>query len=400
MKVWHWTVIAAVVVALGYQMSERHMTGVHSQSSVIQQVVVVPVKRTEFKTSWDTVGSVVAKSTMDMKPELDGVVGQLRFKDGDWVTAGQTLIVLDSAPYQSKMTELKATLGRDTGLVAKAEEDVDHATTRLQQQLITHADMTRVQTALQTAQTLMQQDQANLAQAERNLANLGIKAPISGRIGPRLVSSGTPVRAATTVLASISSLDPIVVQFSVPEKYVAHIQTDLKQHAMDVTAEFNNDARVDQRHGVVGSITDAALDKQGNLMLQADVANPQHDWQPGQFVKVRLNQETLSNVLVVPSIALRKGPQGQQLFLVENNHVRRVNVQEIANNNGYSAISGPVQPDALVVVDGGHHIADNMPVTVVQRDTVNGSPASLSSSVSGATTSASQTGSSNAASIR
>lgn len=400
MKVWHWTVCAAVVVVLGYLVSVRHIAGVHSQSSAIQQVIVVPVKRTEFKTSLDTVGSVLAKSTIDMTSELDGVVGQLRFKEGDWVAAGQTLVVLDGAPYQSKMTELKATLGKDTGLLAQAEKEVDLATTRLQQQLISHSDMTRVQTALRSAQALVQQDQANLAQVERNLASLEIKTPVSGRVGPRLVSAGTPVHAATTVLASISPLDPIVVQFSVPKKYAEHIQTHLKQHAMDVTAEFNNDARVDPRHGVVNSITDAAIDKQGNLILQADFANPQHDWQPGQFVKVRLDEETLSNVLVVPSPALQKGPQGLQLSLVENNHVRRVTVQEIATNNGYSAITGPVQPDALVVADGSHHAPENIPLTVVQPDTVNGLSASLSPSASGTTTSISQTGTSNAVPIR
>lgn len=371
MKVWHLAVVAAVVVAIGYRVSERHVVGVYdqeNQESTAQSVVVVPVKRTDFKALWESVGSVMAKSSMPVTSGVDGVVGQIRFKEGDMVTAGQTLLVLDGAPYQNKITEMTASISKDTALVTKAENDVEHAAILLKKQLISQNDMTSFQTALQSAQTLLQQDQTSLKQAEQSLAGLEIKAPIAGRMGPRLISAGMLIHAGSTELTSISQLDPIMVQFTLPKKYLSHIQTDLKQNTIDVTAEFNNDARVEQRHGIVSAVSDAASDKQGNLTLKADFANPQHDWQPGQFVKVQLAPETLNNVLVIPSQALQQGSHGLQLFIVDNEHAKRVEVQEIAANSGYSAITGPVQAGDLVIVEGQYHVADNTPVTVALRD--------------------------------
>lgn len=368
MKVWHLAVVAAVVVAIGYRVSERHVVGVYDQKNTVQSVVVVPVRRTDFTALWETVGSVMAKSSMPITSEVDGIVGQIRFKEGDMVTTGQTLLVLDGAPYQNKIAEMKASVSKDMALVTKAGNDVEHATILLKKQMISQNDMTSFQTALQSAQSLLQQDQSRLAQAEHNLASLEIKAPMTGRIGARQVSVGMPIHAGSTELTSISQLDPIMVQFSLPKKYLSHIQIDLKQNTTDVTAEFNNDARVEQRHGVVSSVSDAAGDKQGNLTLKADFANPLHDWQPGQFVKIQLAPETLTNALVIPSQALQQGAHGLQLFIVDNDHAKRVAVQELAANSGYSAITGPVQAGDLVIVEGQYHVADNMPVTVTLRD--------------------------------
>lgn len=367
MKIWHWIVLSAVIGVVGYRISLNQPTTTSSSVQRATQVVVAPVKREDFKAGWQAVGRVVAKSSVELKPRVEGQIAKILYKEGALVTAGQVLIELDDSDYRNKWQQAKAVLAHDQALLKKAQADLARATVLLQKKFISEADMNSAQAAEQSAAALVQQDNASLDIAARNLEYTRIKAPFSGRVGAHLVSVGATVQAYSTVLTSLNQLDPIAVSFSLPEKNLSDLQLALRSGVLDVTAQVNAGTLAEQRHGQVSFLDNNVDSSSGSVALKADFANPHGEWLPGQYITVKLAPHTLSQVLVVPSQALQQGPEGLQLFVVIKGIAQKVAVEELATNDGWSAIQGELQQGDLVVTEGQFRLNDGSPVTVAHN---------------------------------
>lgn len=367
MKIWHWIVLSAVIGVVGYRISLNQQTQAMPSGQRTTQVVVAPVKREDFKAGWQAVGRVVAKSSVELKPRVEGQIARILFKEGALVTAGQVLIELDDSDYRNKWQQAKAVLARDQALLKKAQADLARATVLLQKKFISEADMNSAQAAEQSAAALVQQDNASLDIAARNLEYTRIKAPFRGRVGAHLVSVGATVQAYSTVLTSLNQLDPIAVSFALPEKNLSDLQLALRNGALDVTAQVNAGTFAEQRHGQVSFLDNNVDSSSGSVALKADFANPHGEWLPGQYVTVKLAPRTLSQVLVVPSQALQQGPEGLQLFVVIKGIAQKIAVEELATNDGWSAIQGELQQGDMVVTEGQFRLNDGSPVTVAHN---------------------------------
>ena len=371
MKIWHWIVLSAVIGVVGYRISLNQQTPTTPSVQRATQVVVAPVKRENFKAGWQAVGRVVAKSSVELKPRVEGQIARILFKEGALVTAGQVLIELDDSDYRNKWQQAKAVLAHDQALLKKAQADLARATVLLQKKFISEADMNSAQAAEQSAAALVQQDNASLDIASRNLEYTRIKAPFSGRVGAHLVSVGATVQAYSTVLTSLNQLDPIAVSFSLPEKNLSDLQLALRKGGLEVTAQVNADTLTEQRHGQVSFLDNNVDSSSGSVALKADFANPHGEWLPGQYITVKLAPRTLSQVLVVPSQALQQGPEGLQLFVVIKGIAQKIAVEELATNDGWSAIQGELQQGDLVVTEGQFRLNDGSPLTVAHNRAAN-----------------------------
>ena len=371
MKIWHWIVLTSVFGVVGYRISLNQQSQTAPSVQRSTQVVVAPVKREAFKAGWQAVGRVVAKSSVELKPRVEGQIAKILFKEGALVTAGQVLIELDDSDYRNKWQQAKAVLAHDQALLKKAQADLARATVLLQKKFISEADMNSAQAAEQSAAALVQQDNASLDIASRNLEYTRIKAPFSGRVGAHLVSVGATVQAYSTVLTSLNQLDPIAVSFSLPEKNLSDLQLALRKGGLEVTAQVNADTLTEQRHGQVSFLDNNVDSSSGSVALKADFANPHGEWLPGQYITVKLAPRTLSQVLVVPSQALQQGPEGLQLFVVIKGIAQKIAVEELATNDGWSAIQGELQQGDLVVTEGQFRLNDGSPLTVAHNRAAN-----------------------------
>lgn len=371
MKIWHWIALSAVIGVVGYRISLTQQVQTGPSVKRATQVVVAPVKREDFKAGWQAVGRVVAKSSVDVKPRIEGQISKILFKEGALVTAGQVLIELDDSDYRNKWQQAKAVLAHDQALLKKAQADLARATVLLQKKFISEADMNSAQAAEQSAAALVQQDNASLDIAARNLEYTRIKAPFSGRVGAHLVSVGATVQAYSTVLTSLNQLDPIAVSFSLPEKNLSDLQQALRKGVLDVTAQINSNSLTEQRHGQVSFLDNNVDSSSGSVALKADFANPHGEWLPGQYITVKLAPRTLPQVLVVPSQALQQGPEGLQLFVVIKGIAQKIAVEELATNDGWSAIQGKLQQGDMVVTEGQFRLNDGSPVTVAHNRAAN-----------------------------
>lgn len=364
MKIWHWILITAVVAAVGYRVSLSEPTSPTGQANRTIQVVVAPVKRTDFSAGWQTIGRVVAKSSVEIKPRVEGQIAKLLFSEGAQVSAGQVLAELDESDYRNKWQQAKAVLQHDQALLKKAEADLARAKILLQKKFISEADMNGYQATAQSSAALVRQDEASLAIAARNLDYTRIRAPFSGRIGAHQVSVGTTVQAYNTVISTLNQLDPIAVSFTLPEKYLPDLQQAMRDGKLDVTAQINADTKAELRHGTVSFLDNNVDSSSGTVALKADFANRHNDWLPGQYITVKLAPRTLKQVLVVPSQALQQGPEGLQLFVVNNGIAQRIAVEELAATDGWSAVTGELDKDDLVVTEGQFRLNDGSKVSV------------------------------------
>ena len=364
MKIWHWILITAVVAAVGYRVSLSEPTSPTGQANRTIQVVVAPVKRTDFRAGWQAIGRVVAKSSVEIKPRVEGQIAKLLFSEGAQVSAGQVLAELDDSDYRNKWQQAKAVLQHDQALLKKAEADLARAKILLQKKFISEADMNGYQATTQSSAALVRQDEASLAIAARNLDYTRIRAPFSGRIGAHQVSVGTTVQAYNTVISTLNQLDPIAVSFTLPEKYLPDLQQAMRDGKLDVTAQINADTKAELRHGTVSFLDNNVDSSSGTVVLKADFSNRHNDWLPGQYITVKLAPRTLKQVLVVPSQALQQGPDGLQLFVINNGIAQRVSVDELAANDGWSAVTGELDKDDLVVTEGQFRLNDGSKVSV------------------------------------
>lgn len=372
MKIWHWIALSAVLGVVGYRISlTQQAPAVPTARRAATEVVVAAVKKADFKANWQAVGRVVAKSSVELKSRVEGQVTQILFKEGALVKTGQVLLLLDERDYRNKWQQAKAVLAHDQALLKKAQADLARSSVLLQKKFISEADMNSAQAAAESAAALVQQDIASLDIAARNLESTQIKAPFSGRVGAHLVSVGATVQAYTTVLTSLNQLDPIAVSFSLPEKNLSDLQQALHRGALAVTAQANTGSQLEQRSGQVSFLDNAVDSSSGNIALKADFSNPQGDWLPGQYITVILAPRTLPQVLQVPSQALQQGPSGLQLFVVTNGVAKRVAVEELATNNGWSAVRGELQLGDLVVTEGQFRLNDGSVVSSAHKNGAN-----------------------------
>ncbi len=367
MKVWHWILVTVIVAAVGYRISLNEPSSSTGPAKRTIQVVVAPVKRTDFNAGWQAIGRVVAKSSVELKPRVEGQIAKVLFSEGAQVSAGQVLAELDDSDYRNKWQQAKAVLQHDQALLKKAEADLARAKVLLQKKFISEADMNGYQATAQSTEALVKQDEASLAIAASNLDYTKIRAPFSGRVGAHLVSVGTTVQAYNSVITTLNQLDPIAVSFTLPEKYLPDLHQAMRDGKLDVTAQINADNTAERRHGTVSFLDNNVDTSSGTVALKADFSNGHNDWLPGQYITVQLAPRTLKQVLVVPSQALQQGPEGLQLFVVNNGIAQRIAVEELASNDGWSAVAGELDEDDVVVTEGQFRLNDGSKVSVSQQ---------------------------------
>jgi multidrug efflux system membrane fusion protein len=196
-------------------------------------------------------------------------------------------------------------------------------------------------------------DQAAIDNAKLNLVYSHITAPISGRVGLRLVDVGNMVHAAdTTGLLVITQLQPIAVVFTLPEDNLQTVSQHMHQNTLPVEA-YSRDDLTKLATGKLLTIDNQIDQTTGTGRLKAMFDNPDDALWPNQFVNVRLLLETHKGSTVIPSVAVQTGPQGSYVFTVKPDKTVAVSpvMVSFTQNNVASIVSG-VAPGDVVVVDG------------------------------------------------
>jgi RND family efflux transporter MFP subunit len=317
-------------------------------STPVQTVTLARVEQRDFPLLLDTTGTTVAANLVDIRPQITNTVQKVHIKEGQMVRSGDVLFTLDDRADRANVAKAQAALDDAKRQYARAQELIS-------QKFVS-------QSSVDTTQALIESAQASLRAAEVALSYDTIRSPITGRAGiinvfpGALVQPGNTVSTSTTATATtaigamvtITQLDIINVQFTVPESALPMLFASIKAGTMPVAILTTTDGK--KREGKVYVVDNQIDTSIGAVKVKAQVNNQDHALIPGQFVNVTLNAGSIKDALVVPSQAVVSNARGQQLFVVdEQNGVELKPIKVLSEGQGYAVVSGVKAQDKIVV---------------------------------------------------
>ncbi|MHB1513352.1 MAG: efflux RND transporter periplasmic adaptor subunit [Acidiferrobacter sp.] len=296
----------------------------HTTPPVIP-VRVAPVKTADIPITVRALGLVQAYRTVTIQPMITGPLQAVDFRQGSFVHRGALLARIDPRPYEAALAQARARRDQDLALLAVARD-----TLKRYELLITHHYISAEIVAQQKAtvaedRAIVAQDDAAIETARTNLSYTRIKAPITGRTGILAVNAGNIVSPATPGgIVTITTLQPIYVLFSLPQQDLPEVMQALHTRGQNVTAFVRKDGRrVVAARGVLAVLDNVINQSTGTLTLKARFKNPSFALWPGAFVNVRLQVRTERHALVVPSVAIRQGPEGSFVYVVRKGRAKK-----------------------------------------------------------------------------
>jgi len=344
--------ISAFLVACGDASSKPSTARAATQTTV--PVGIASAERRDVPVYLKGLGSVTASNTVSVKSRVDGQLAQVNFKEGQNVNKGDLLAVIDPRPFQVALDQAQATLFRDQAQLKDAQLNYTRFKSLLDESGA--VSQQQVDTQRATANQLegaVRADQAQIDNAKLNLAYCHITAPLSGRIGLRLVDVGNMVHAAdTNPLLIITQVKPIAVIFTLPEDNLPNVAQHMRQGPLAVEA-YSRDDQTKLATGTLLTIDNQIDQTTGTGRLKGMFTNEDGALWPNQFVNVRLLLEMHKNAIVIPSVAVQNGPQGSYVFVVKEDKTAEVRAVTVSftQNNAASIASG-LNPGDVVVIDG------------------------------------------------
>jgi membrane fusion protein, multidrug efflux system len=317
----------------------------------------------------DGVGAVRALNTVTVRSQVDGKLIAVNFTEGQDVKKDDVLGEIDPVLYKAQYDQTVAKKAQDEAQLANQRLDL----ARYQQLSATNAgskqqyDTQRAVVAQQEA--LVNADQAAIDNAKAMLGYTKIVAPISGRAGLRQVDQGNIIHAAdATGLVIITQLQPIAVQFSLPQQQIVRLNAASAKGALAVDV-FGNDGLTVIDTGTLKGIDNQVDPTTGTLKLKAEFANANFQLWPGQFVNVRLKVDTLSQALVVPTSAVQRGPAGTFSYVIGAGEIVTAKPVVVTQQNENDAvIASGLSPTDRVVTTGFANLSDGAKVVIGSDD--------------------------------
>jgi multidrug efflux system membrane fusion protein len=314
----------------------------------------------------NAIGTVQAFNMVTIKSRVDGQIVKIAFAEGQDVKAGDPLIQIDPRPFQAALDLALANQEKDQANLANAQRNLARDAALLKSNLaVSQQQYENDRATVAANQALVDGDKAAVETARLNLGFADIRAPIDGRLGIRMVDAGNMVRATdSTGLVTISQLKPIFISFTVPQENLHKIHE--KQAGGDLTVHaYGSDNKTALAEGKLTVIDNAIDQPTGTIRLKATFANTDERLWPGEFVNVRLILSVRKGAPTVPAQTVQDGPTGQYAYVIkEDGTVERRPVEVAAVQDGLAVIGKGLSPGDRVVVEGQYRLTNGVRVKV------------------------------------
>ncbi|HEY6332073.1 MAG TPA: MdtA/MuxA family multidrug efflux RND transporter periplasmic adaptor subunit [Blastocatellia bacterium] len=317
-------------------------------------VVVQPVRRGDIRVYLNGLGNVTAFNTVTIKSRVDGQLINVAFKEGEFINKGDLLAELDPRPFQVQLAQAEGALAHDQAQLNNAKLDL----TRYQRLATTGViPVQQLDTQVATVsqfEGLIKTDQANVDNAKLQLVYCRITAPISGKIGLRLVDVGNIVHAAdTTGLLVITQVEPISVLFTIPEDNLPAVLKRLSAGEHPAVEAYDRSGTTKIATGTLLTLDNQIDPTTGTSRLKAVFDNKDKALFPNEFVNARLLLQVKQSRLLIPAPAIQRGPEGTYVYVINNESEaedRKVKVGTIEGSD--AEIDEGLAEGEVVVVDG------------------------------------------------
>lgn len=302
----------------------------------------------------ESVGTVQALRTVAVKSQVDGMIAEIHFREGDEVKAGDLLVSLDRRPFENSLRIARADLANAKAEATKAANDIERYQQLTAQDAISKEQFALLNTRGETTRALVQAREASVANAELLLGYTQIRAPIAGRTGQLVLHEGALVKAndVSQSIVTLNQLTPIAAAFSVPESALASIRQALRAGSatVSVTDRTSGLARTDGKLTFIDNTVDPTT---GTITLKALFDNADNSLWPGQFVQVQTRTGVDAGALVVPASAVQNSQTGATVYVVKaDSRVELRKVKVLRASGDQLLLTEGVNAGETVVTDG------------------------------------------------
>jgi len=362
-------VVAGVVVVIVAQAQQpRQFFGKRGRGAPDAPVPVLAAqaKLADVPVYLDGVGTTKALNTVLVRPQVDGKLISVRFKEGQDVERGYVLAEIDPTTYQALLDQAVAKKAQDEAQLANARLDLERYNRLVASNSVTRQQLDTQKAMVAQVEAQVKLDQAAIDNAQAILGYTKITAPLAGRTGIRMVDEGNLIRAGDvgSGIVVITQIRPISVFFSLPQQQLARVNRAFARGPLTVEALGPDNKAVADR-GTLQVVDNQVDQTTGTVKLKAEFPNTDLQLWPGQFVNVRLLIQTLRQVVVVPTAAVQRGPNGTFAYVVGEDDSVAVRPVTVAQQDDVQAvIATGLKAQERVVTTGFARISEGTKVAV------------------------------------
>ena len=374
-RAWLWLLVVVVVAAAVWYIRSKSVAagsttksasgGASKKGGGRVPVVAAAAHRGDIGVFITGLGSVTPIYTVTIKSRVDGQLMDVHYSEGNIVQKGDLLLEIDPRPYQVQLEQAEGQMVRDQANLENARVDLARYQKLLAQDAIPEQQTSTQKAMVAQDEGIVKTDQAAIDNAKLNLVYCKITAPISGRIGLRLVDPGNIVHAAdTNGLLVITQVDPISVIFTVAEDDLPAVLRTIAggQHLRAEAWDRDNQNRIGV--GTLSTVDNQIDPTTGSLRLRANFDNKGHQLFPNQFVNVRLLLQQKSGVTLVPNAVIQRSATSTYVFLVKDNTVTVRQITLGTTEGNETEVKSGLQPGDVLVMTGVDKLEEGSKVDV------------------------------------
>jgi membrane fusion protein, multidrug efflux system len=366
---WRWLIYLILLALIGigaWRFAAPQRSNEKRGDSQPQPVGAAKVVVGDIDETLSGLGTVTPLATITVQTQISGQLMEVGFKEGQIVHKDDFLAQIDPRPYQAALDLAEGTLTHDQGLLDQAQSDLARFVKLGKEDSIALQQVADQQFLVQQDKGLVKEDQATIETAKLNLAYCHITAPITGRVGLRLVDPGNYVQTSSPAgLVVLAQTEPISIIFVLPEDAIPDVWREIRSgKTLSVTAYNRTDNKLIAT-GALESVDNLIDTTTGTVKLRANFPNKDEALFPNQFVNARLLVQTIAGATVAPVAAIQHGAPGTFVFLVKPDG--SVAVQKVTTGVGEGdrvQIESGLNAGDVVVVDGADRLRDGSKVRI------------------------------------
>lgn len=330
-------------------------------------VRVEPARQENFEVKIQAIGTVTPYVGVTVRSRVDGELARVLVREGQQVEKGQLLAEIDPRQYRVQLAQAEGQKQQNLAQLKNAESELARYQQLFKQDSIARQQLERQEALVQQLRGTQQSDQAQVDNARLQLSYTRIEAPIAGRVGLRRVDMGNLVTANdANGLFTLLQMQPIAVQFNVPETQVEQVRAAHAAKKPPVAEAWDRNMRDRLAQGRLDTLDNQIDVATGTLRLKARFENADDRLFPNQFVNLRLALETLNDVITIPSDAIQHASRGSYVYVVKDGKARVRTVELGPSSDGRIVVLKGIAKDEAVVLEGLDRLEEGKEVILVE----------------------------------
>jgi membrane fusion protein, multidrug efflux system len=362
-------VLSLVAVVVVYAFTRLFSTDSKPPVENKEYVKTAFVEQRDISDFVEVTGSVESSHSVDIIPQVSGVLSEVHVRAGQDVKKGDLLFSIDSSSYQAALDQAKAIVDLDRVNLNYANKKVERYKGLAENEYVSESDFDGYVQTAKTSQATLDADLANLETAEINLAYCKISSSIDGKVGDILIESGNYLTQGSdnSKLTDVRAITPVLVSFNIPERTFTRIKKELSSSEVKVVTWLPDHKESFQKGNLV-FVDNEVNQNTGTLLMKGEFANTSEQLWPGQFVYVNLQTKQLKNQLLAPMQSVLVGPNGYYVFVVDKENRCNYRIVEIGKSYGdlYHIKKG-VSLEEQVVTQGQLNLNEGTLVNIIKK---------------------------------